>query len=111
MLDGIVQVACEAQEGVGSRAVELAMRVDRVHERVVDQSVDVTLPLKEELSVDIPVHPGMEDIVKAVRRLRPLERVQHRTVEQAVSLSPRRRVQQQTAERMVEPASTARERR
>ena len=48
------------------RAVELAMRADRVHERVVDQSVDVTLPLKEELSVDIPVPLGMEDIVKVV---------------------------------------------
>ena len=33
------------------RPLELAMRVDRVHERVVDQSVDVTLPLKEELRV------------------------------------------------------------
>ena len=32
------------------RAVELAMRVDRVHEQVVDQRVDVALPLKEELS-------------------------------------------------------------
>ena len=84
------------------------MRVDRVHERVVDQSVDVTLPHKEELSVDIPVLPGMEDIVQAVRRLRPFERVPLCTVERMVDLpllpesavevarfSPCERVQQQ----------------
>ena len=40
------------------------MRVDRVRDRVVDWSAEVTLrkdiqlPLKEELSVDIPVPPG-----------------------------------------------------
>ena len=65
------------------RAVELAMRVDRVHERVVDQSVDVTLPLKEEQSVDILVSLGIEDVVEAVRRLPSFERVQQRTAEQA----------------------------
>ena len=54
------------------RAVELAMRVDRVHEQVVDQRVDVALPLKEGVSADISVPPGMEDIVKAVRMLPPL---------------------------------------
>ena len=56
--------------------------------------------------MDIPVHPGMEDIVKAVRRLRPFQRVQQRTAEHAVSLAPRGRVQQQTAEQVVhEPQS------
>ena len=48
----------------------------------MDQSVDVTLPLKEELS---RVLPGMEDFVKAVRRLPSFERVQQRTAEQAAS--------------------------
>ena len=68
----------------------------------MDQSVDVTLgkdtqlPLKKEVSVDIPVPLGMEDIVKAVGRLRPFERVQQRTAEQAVSLAPRERAQQRT---------------
>ena len=62
------------------RAVELAMRVDRVLERVVDQSVDVT----------------------SAGRFRSFERVQQRTAEQAVSLAPRERVSQETAERQVE---------
>ena len=34
--------------------------------------VDVTLLLKEELSVYIPLLPGMKDIVKVVGRLRTL---------------------------------------
>ena len=83
------------------RAVELAMRVDRVHERVVDQSVDVTLPLKEEQSLDILVSLGIEDVVEAVRRLPSFERVQQRTAEQAECnrpprFSPRERGQQRT---------------
>ena len=79
--------------------------------RVVDQSAVVALPLKEGQSADIPVLPGMCDIVKTEGRLRPFERAQQRTAEQAVSLAPRGRVQQQTAERMVGPASTAELRR
>ena len=61
---------------------------DRVHERVVDQRLDVTLPLKEELRVDIPVPPGTEDIVKAVRSLRRFKRVEQRTAERMVNLPP-----------------------
>ena len=45
---------------------------------------------------------GTEDIAKAVGKLRPLERMQQRTAEQAVSLNPRgrERVQQRTFEQV-----------
>ena len=52
-------------------------------------SWDATLPLKEELSVDIAALPGMEDILKVVGRLRPVERVQWCIVEKVVLLDPR----------------------
>ena len=96
----VFQVANEAQ--VAFRVVELALRADRFHERVVDQSVGVTLPLKEEQSEDFPVPLDMEDIVKVVGWLRPFERVLQRTAEQAVYLDPCGRVQQQIFERTVD---------
>ena len=92
-IDGIAmsfKSTMKLRRAMAFRAVELAVRADRFHERVV------TLPLKEEQSEDIPVLRGMEDIVKVVRRLRPFERVQHRTAEQCG------RVQQQTFERTVD---------
>ena len=105
VLDGIsmsFKSPVKLKRALAFRAVELAVRADRFHEWVVEQSMDVTLPLKEELSVDIPVPRGMEDIVKVVGRLRPFERVQQRTAEWAVFLDPRGRVQQQTAERTMD---------
>ena len=63
------------------------MRVERVHERVVDQSVGVTSKGGPECG-HLPVPQGMKDIVKAVGRLRSFVRVQQRTAEQVDDVPP-----------------------
>ena len=89
VVNGIAR--CMAPSGLKKafsfRAVELALR--RQCQRDVEQKVAVpapqikegivTLPVKEELGVDLPVLPGTEDIVAAVDR----ERAQQRVAEQA----------------------------
>ena len=77
----VVQVASEAPVGVGFSSGR-ARNACGSCPWVVDQSVDVTLPLKELWTSRCPGHGGYRGVLGAANRFSPRKRVQQRTCEQ-----------------------------